>query len=137
GRSATVTRGDGVVGHIGTLHPSLAKALDLDTDVYAFEFDIAPLAARTVPRSQPIARFPSVRRDLSFELPESVNYATVESAVRGAVGASLRQIFVFDRYAGHNLGTGLKSLAIGLILQDDYRTLTDGDADASVALAVA
>ena len=137
GRSAQVKRGDVVVGYVGALHPSLAKTLDLDTDVYAFEFDVAALAARTVPRSQPIARFPSVRRDLSFELPESVSYATVEAAVKAAVGPALREIFVFDRYAGHNLGTGLKSLAIGLILQDDYRTLTDGDADASVALAVA
>jgi phenylalanyl-tRNA synthetase beta chain len=137
GRSAQVKRGGVVAGHMGALHPSLAKALDLDTDVYVFEFDIAPLAARAVPRSRPIARFPSVRRDLSFELPENVNYVTVEMAVKAAVGPVLREIFVFDRYAGHSLGAGIKSLAIGLILQDDYRTLTDGDADASVALAVA
>jgi len=137
GRSAQVKRGDAIVGHAGALHPSLAKALDLDTDAYVFEFDIAPLAVRAVPRSQSIARFPSVRRDLSFELPESVNYGTVQTAVKAAVGPVLREIFVFDRYAGHSLGAGLKSLAIGLILQDDYRTLTDGDADASVALAVA
>lgn len=137
GRAALVKRGEASVGHVGALHPSLARALDLDTDVYVFEFDIAPLAVRAVPRSQAIARFPSVRRDLSFELPESVNYGTVKEAVRSAVGPVLREIFVFDRYAGHSLGVGVKSLAIGLILQDDYRTLTDGDADASVALAVA
>jgi len=44
---------------------------------------------------------------------------------------------VFDRYAGPNLAQGLKSVAIGLILQDDSRTLTDADADESVDLAVA
>ncbi|HEY0232825.1 MAG TPA: hypothetical protein VGC55_16385, partial [Dokdonella sp.] len=36
-----------------------------------------------------------------------------------------------------NLGKGVKSFAIGLILQDRYRTLTDADADRCVALAVA
>jgi len=34
------------------------------------------------------------------------------------------------------LSAGRKSLAIGLILQDDSRTLTDEDADQSVADAV-
>jgi len=137
GRSADFLRGDGVVGSLGALHPRLLKALDFDADVYAFEFDLEPIVARTVPRGAAVARFPSVRRDLSFELPENVSYAAVEMAVRHAVGAVLHEIFVFDRYAGPNLAQGLKSVAIGLILQDDSRTLTDADADESVDLAVA
>ena len=137
GRAMRVIRGERTIGHAGALHPGLLKILDIDTDVYVFEFDLAPMSARRVPRVGAIARFPSVRRDLSFELPESVNYDTVEASVRAAVGATLREIFVFDRYAGHNLGSGVKSLAIGLILQDDYRTLTDADADACIGLAVA
>jgi len=137
GRSADFLRGDGVVGSLGALHPRLLKALDFDADVYAFEFDLEPIVARTVPRGVAVARFPSVRRDLSFELPENVSYAAVEMAVRHAVGAVLHEIFVFDRYAGPNLAQGLKSVAIGLILQDDSRTLTDADADESVDLAVA
>jgi phenylalanyl-tRNA synthetase beta chain len=48
----------------------------------------------------------------------------------------LQQLKVFDRYAGPNLGSGLKSLAIGLILQNSYRTLTDADADSCVSAAV-
>jgi phenylalanyl-tRNA synthetase beta chain len=137
GRSADFLRGDAVVGSLGALHPRLLKELDFDADVYAFEFDLEPIVARAVPRGAAVARFPSVRRDLSFELPENVNYATVEAAVRHAVGPILREIFVFDRYAGPNLAQGLKSVAIGLILQDDSRTLTDADADQSVGLAVA
>jgi len=137
GRSADFLRGDGVVGSLGALHPRLLKALDFDADVYAFEFDLEPIVARTVPRGAAVARFPSVRRDLSFELPENVSYAAVEMAVRHAVGAVLHEIFLFDRYAGPNLAQGLKSVAIGLILQDDSRTLTDADADESVDLAVA
>ena len=104
--------------------------------MYAFELDLDVLADRHVPRAQPLSRYPSVRRDLSFELPESVSYASIETAVRHAVGAALREVFVFDRYAGPNLAQGLKSVAIGLILQDESRTLTDADADQSVGLAV-
>ncbi len=137
GRGAQIVRGDTSVGAIGALHPRLLKALDLETDVYVFELDLAPLLGRAVPRASAIGRFPSVRRDLSFELPESVSYVTVRSSVSAAIGPALREIFVFDRYSGPNLGTGVKSLAIGLILQDDYRTLTDADADACVGQAVA
>jgi phenylalanyl-tRNA synthetase beta chain len=136
GRSAGVARAGATVGQLGALHPRLLKALDFDADIYAFEFDLPPLLARNVPRGAPVGRFPSVRRDLSFELPENVSYVNVKAAVQGAVGPFLREIFVFDRYSGPNLGTGVKSLAIGLILQDDYRTLTDADADACVGRAV-
>ncbi|MBS0590089.1 MAG: phenylalanine--tRNA ligase subunit beta, partial [Proteobacteria bacterium] len=137
GRAAQILRGDVAVGSLGALHPRLLKALDVDADVHVFEFDLEPLVARAIPRSTPVARFPSVRRDLSFELPETVNYSAIEIAVRGAVGALLQEVFVFDRYAGPNLAKGVKSIAIGLILRDESRTLTDADADRSVALAVA
>jgi phenylalanyl-tRNA synthetase beta chain len=66
-----------------------------------------------------------------------VAWAEVEGCVRKAVGANLVRLVLFDRYVGQNLETGTKSLAMGLILQDRSRTLTDQDADRCVALAVA
>jgi phenylalanyl-tRNA synthetase beta chain len=68
---------------------------------------------------------------------ETVPYARVEAVIRDAVGENVADIVLFDRYADANLGTGIKSLSIGLILQDRYRTLTDQDADRCKALAVA
>lgn len=137
GQSADIRRGDRLVGHIGAVHPNLLKPLGLDEDVYAFELDHEVLAERGVPRAEGLSRYPSVRRDLSFELPEDVPYGRVEGVIRDAVGETLSDVILFDRYAGQNLGSGIKSLAIGLILQDRYRTLTDQDADRCVALAVA
>ncbi|MBN8480015.1 MAG: phenylalanine--tRNA ligase subunit beta [Xanthomonadales bacterium] len=137
GRSATVLRGEVVLGHVGALAPRLQKALDLGVDVYAFDLDVDGLAARTLPVAAALSRFPSVRRDLSFTLPATVAWAEVEEALRAAVGPLLVDVFVFDQYLGPNLGEGVKSLATGLILQDGSRTLTDQDADRCVALAVA
>ena len=45
----------------------------------------------------------------------------------------MREVGLFDRYAGKGVETGFKSLAMGLILQDDSRTLTDRDVDVVVA----
>ena len=46
-------------------------------------------------------------------------------------------LLLFDRYQGPGVESGCKSLAMGLILQDNTRTLTDQDADAVVARVVA
>jgi phenylalanyl-tRNA synthetase beta chain len=137
GQSAALHRGDQSAGYFGALHPERAKALGLDADVFVFELDLAAIERRPIPVAKSVSRFPSVRRDLSFELPEAVPYARVRAAVRDAVGEILQDVVLFDRYAGQNLGSGLKSLAIGLILQNSYRTLTDEDADRSVTAAVA
>jgi phenylalanyl-tRNA synthetase beta chain len=57
--------------------------------------------------------------------------------VNAAAGACLQELRLFDQYAGKGVETGFKSLAMGLILQDDSRTLTDRDVDAVVARVTA
>jgi len=136
GRGARVLR-DGVPsGFLGALHPALAKSLDLGPDVYVMELALEPILARRLPSAGKVPRFPAVRRDIAVELPEEVTWASVEATVREALGDILVGIRLFDRYAGKGIDEGRKSLAMGLILQDASRTLTDDDADARVADAV-
>jgi len=137
GRSADVYR-DGVrLGWIGQLHPRLQRALDLDAEVVAFELDLAPLAARALPRAAELSRYPSVRRDLAFVVADGVPWAAIAATVTRAAGPLLREVQVFDRYVGQGVESGQKSLAMGLILQDNSRTLTDRDVDPVVAAVVA
>jgi phenylalanyl-tRNA synthetase beta chain len=137
GQGAAVWRGDRVIGHLGALHPQRARALGLDADVYAFELEVAAIQERPIPRAAAVSRFPSVRRDIAVVVPETVPYARLDACIRTAVGETLSELLVFDQYSGENLGSGVKSLAIGLILQNSYRTLMDADADRCVAAAVA
>lgn len=136
GRSAIVWRGETRVGFVAALNPRLQKALDLGADVYVFELELAPLVQREVPKARKLSRFPSLRRDIAIVVAEDIPYAEIEAALRAAVGEKLVELVLFDRYTGPNLGNGVKSLAMGLILQDDSRTLTDQDADQCVDLAV-
>ena len=136
GRSATIWRGAERVGYLGALNPRLQKSLDLDADVCVFELEVALLARRQIPVAAKLSRFPSVRRDISIVLGEDVAYAEVEATIRRAIPERLVEIVLFDRFAGPLLGNGVKSLAMGLILQDGSRTLTDQDADHCVNLAV-
>src|SRR5690606_10863828 len=133
GRAAEVLRDGVVVGVIAELHPRLQQALDLDHPAVAFELDLAALVARGLPRAQPLSKFPSVRRDLAFIVADTVAWGELEATAAAAAGPSLRSLRLFDVYAGKGVETGFKSAAMGLILQDDSRTLTDRDVDAVVA----
>ncbi|WP_445146271.1 phenylalanine--tRNA ligase subunit beta [Dyella sp. Tek66A03] len=137
GRGARVTRDGVTAGYLGALHPQLAKALDLGADVHVLELALDPVLARRLPETKPVPRFPSVRRDIAMDLPEAVSWSQIEQVIRATLGGQLKELRLFDRYSGKGVEAGRKSLAMGLILQDDSRTLTDDDADRYVREAVA
>jgi phenylalanyl-tRNA synthetase beta chain len=137
GRSASVWR-DGVrIGWVGHLHPRLLKALDIEGEVVAFELDADALARREVARASELSRFPSLRRDLAVVVPEGVAWDALRSSLETALTHRLRDVVVFDQYHGPGLEKGSRSIAMGLILQEVSRTLTDADADQAVADALA
>jgi len=137
GRSADVFRDGHCIGWIGELHPRLQRALDLDGEVIGFELDLAPLTLRALPKAGELSRFPSVRRDLAFVVADEVPWQAISATVRTVVGPLLRDLLLFDRYVGAGVESGQKSLAMGLILQDNSRTLTDRDVEGVVSGVVA
>ncbi|MEO8998251.1 MAG: phenylalanine--tRNA ligase subunit beta [Rhodanobacter sp.] len=137
GRGARVVRDGETVGYLGALHPQLAKLLDLGADVHLLELALEPLLTRRLPLARSVPRFPTVRRDIAMDLPEAISWSQIEQAVRGSLGTRLQELRLFDRYSGKGVEAGRKSLAMGLILQDASRTLTDDDADRCVREAVA
>jgi len=137
GRGARISRDGETAGYLGALHPQLAKALDLGPDVHVLELALEPLLARRLPKAQPVARFPSVRRDIAVEVPEDVTWSRIGEVVRGTLGGVLKELRLFDRYSGKGVEAGRKSLAMGLILQGASRTLVDDDADRCVRQAIA
>jgi phenylalanyl-tRNA synthetase beta chain len=129
GRAARLTRDGETAGYVGALHPRLARTLDLGPDVHVLELALDPLLGRRLPKALPVPRFPAVRRDIAVDVPEQVSWSQIEQTVRGTLGATLAALRLFDRYSGKGVEAGRKSLAMGLILQDASRTLTDDDAD--------
>lgn len=136
GRGARIARNGATVGYLGALHPQLASKLDLGSDVHVLEVALAPLLTRHLPQATAVSRFPAVRRDIAMDLPESVSWSQIEQVVRATLGQRLKELRLFDRYSGKGVEAGRKSLAMGLILQDASRTLTDDDADRWVREAV-
>ena len=133
GQSARIELAGEVVGWLGALHPAVAKALDVPAGVQLFELAIKPLLAAKIPQYEPISRYPAIRRDIAVVVPENIPAETLLSVAQEAAQGLVKQVTIFDIYRGPGIDSGRKSVALGLILQDSSRTLTDEAADAAVA----
>ncbi|MEZ5541013.1 MAG: phenylalanine--tRNA ligase subunit beta [Pseudomonadota bacterium] len=132
GQCAAIRQDAVTVGWLGRLHPQLAQQLDLDAATCLFELDYAVLARGTLARFAPISRFPSIRRDLALVVDADIAAEAVLAEVRAAAGELLRELVIFDVYQGQGVEKGRKSMAFGLILQDNSRTLTEQDIEGAV-----
>jgi phenylalanyl-tRNA synthetase beta chain len=129
GRGARIVR-DGVgIGYLGELHPRLVRALELTYAPLLYEVDYLAAFRANLAQFREVSRFPQIRRDISFTVPVDVAFATLSERVSVAAGSLLKQLSAFDVYQGKGVELGRKSIALGLILQDLSRTLTDDDAD--------
>ncbi|MFP4129775.1 MAG: phenylalanine--tRNA ligase subunit beta, partial [Halorhodospira sp.] len=137
GQSARIRRDGEPVGWLGTLHPEHADALDLDGAPVLFELSQAALSAAALPSFQPLSRYPSIRRDLAVLVDDAVPAGDLLAAARAAAGDYAVAGRLFDIYRGQGVPEGQKSVAMGLILQDYSRTLTDRDVEDVVAGVVA
>lgn len=129
GRCARVLVDERPVGWLGEIHPQLAARMELPGAVL-FEIEAAAVAERRLIFCRAPSRFPAVRRDLAVVVAREVAVAALLEEIRRAAGGVLQEAFVFDIYTGPQIADTQKSVAIGLILQDTSRTLTDADADA-------
>jgi phenylalanyl-tRNA synthetase beta chain len=125
GRSAQILRGGRPVGWLGQLHPKLTRDWDLASPPTLFEIQIDEALAVRYPGFVAPSRFPAVRRDLAVVVEESVTFEVLEQHVKDSAGSLLQDLTVFDVYRGQGVEAGRKSIALGLILQDKDRTLTD------------
>lgn len=89
-----------------------------------------------VVRVKPLAKFPSVERDLAVVLPTSIPFVEIEHSLQAAKAAYLQEIFLKDVYrdaSGEKLDAALRSLTITLTFREATRTLTADEVDCAVA----
>ncbi len=130
GRSAAIFLGGLRIGFVGELHPRLQQKYELPRPPMVFELDIEPLLLRALPHYQLVSRFPTMTRDISILVAESVPAQAMLDAMNKARPAFVKDIGLFDLYRGKGVAEGEKSLAFRVVIQDTARTLTDQEADA-------
>ncbi|HET8691915.1 MAG TPA: phenylalanine--tRNA ligase subunit beta [Steroidobacteraceae bacterium] len=136
GRSAAIMDRGKRVGWIGQLQPEVARRLEIRDAPWLFEIAIDPSFRSEVPVFREISKYPAIRRDLGVVVDEAVTLDELRESVNLAAKGLLRELHVFDVYRGKGVEPGRKSIALGLILQETSRTLTDREADAVVAAVI-
>ncbi len=136
GQVANIVRDNRVIGVLGKLHPAIAQSFDLNKDVILFELNAALAFASSVPTSSVVSKFPSIRRDISFIVDVSISAADLIKVAASSAPDLIQHVKIFDVYQGPEIEAGRKSIALGLILQETSRTLTDEDADSAMEAAV-
>jgi phenylalanyl-tRNA synthetase beta chain len=133
GRAAVLTHDNGTrIGHLGQLSPAIAEQHGLSPadSVYVVEVDLdAADAAAAIGTTavEALPRFPSVARDISVLLDESLRAAQVRQTIRDAAPATLIRVREFDRYQGKGVPEGKVSLSLRLTFRSPDRTLTDAE----------
>ncbi|MED3571352.1 phenylalanine--tRNA ligase subunit beta [Cytobacillus praedii] len=126
GRTAEIYLSGTSVGFVGQTHPTVEKEYDLK-ETYVFELslktilgaEVSPLHYVTIPR------FPSITRDIALVVDKEKAAGELESIIKEAGGALLKEVQVFDLYEGERMEPGKKSIAFSLKYFDPERTLTD------------
>ncbi|MDH3577948.1 MAG: phenylalanine--tRNA ligase subunit beta [Gammaproteobacteria bacterium] len=136
GQAADILRNGEIIGVLGKLHPALAKRYDLKRPVYLFELDASKALAAHAPTASSISKFPAIRRDIAVIVDDAVSAHDLVAAVASSAPELIQDVRIFDIYTGAGIEAGRKSVAIGLILQETSRTLTDDDADVVMAATI-
>ena len=127
------------LGVLARTADALGEASELREPVYFAELHwdtlAAALAARPPARYTPISRHPAVERDVAVTVDRDAPVGPMLGTIRTAAGPLLRDVHVFDLYAGDRIEAGTKSVAFALRFGAD-RTLTDAVVDERVRAVV-
>jgi phenylalanyl-tRNA synthetase beta chain len=120
-----------LLGWLGEIHPAMADKQGLSSAAYLFELDLdmlRPLRKGNVFKE--IANTPCVKRDLTVDVPEVVDYAIVHSCITADAGKNLQELELVSTFKPSE---GQKSLSFRLRLQDPDKTLTNEEVDSLLA----
>jgi len=137
GRAADVRAADGRhLGIVGQVLPAIVEARGIPAmdEVFAAELDLQALAGASAgddKRVESLPRFPSIVRDISMLVDDTLPAAAVRDTIRSAAPPTLVSIAEFDRYQGKGVPDGRLSLSLRLTYRAADRTLTDDEAQAA------
>ena len=135
GRSGAIRLGKNVLAYFGELHPSVLKALDIKTNVVAFEVFVEniPLPRDNKSKAKKrleLSQLQAVEKDLAFVCSKDVKAVSIVGAAKTADRENIIDVRVFDVYEGENLEQDKKSIAITVTFQPKDKTYTDTELEA-------
>ena len=127
----SLTDGKKLIGKIGKVKSAIAKDFGLKQEIFYADLNAALLFNAANPKLviEEVPKYPEVRRDLSLVLDRQVTFAEIKDLVLATEKKLIKDLIAFDVYEGKNIPEGKKAYALGFILLDATKTLTDEEID--------
>jgi phenylalanyl-tRNA synthetase beta chain len=116
------------IGRIGKLNQTTLKLLDVKKPVFYAsmhwtgilkEIPLKPL------KYEAVSKYPAVRRDLALVLDKNIRFEALKELAFIIEKQYLQSVNIFDVYEGDKIPHDKKSYALGFVLLDKEKTLTD------------
>lgn len=129
GRSAKVLLNGKAVGEVGQLHPEIAEQRKFKQEIWLAFFDLDRLYSIPLrePKYERLSRYPSVERDFSLLLDNSITYEKLQHAIVALRIVELRSIEPHELFRGAGVPEGKYSLLLRMKFQAEDRTLRDDE----------
>lgn len=125
-------RGNQQIARFGMLQSKVQKMFDIKSPVFYAELEWDNILKATRKESstyQPIAKFPSMKRDLSLVINKNIAFGEIEKIAYKSSKKILKDVSLFDIYKDEKMGEDKKSYAISFTFNDAQKTLTDKEVD--------
>ncbi|MDY6830321.1 MAG: phenylalanine--tRNA ligase subunit beta [Thermodesulfobacteriota bacterium] len=127
GRTARVMVGETTVGLAGEVRPDVLESFGVRQPVFVFEINLSVLFPMITDDrcARPISRFPSVSRDITLIVANTVEAADLLKSLAMQGQSLIEQVYLMDVYEGDPIPSGKKSLSIRVVYRSFEKTLKD------------
>ncbi|HLL74996.1 MAG TPA: phenylalanine--tRNA ligase subunit beta [Pyrinomonadaceae bacterium] len=135
GQSAEISLEGNSVGFAGRLSEEIAAGYKFRQPVFVAELNFTALLGAPVEpvRYRPLARFPSVVRDITLVADRRMTFEEVRRVARAVGAEHLRGVALVYVYEGERVPEGKRSVTLRLEYRADERTLRDEEVEAEHA----
>ena len=128
GTSARIVYGENtVLGSFGQIDPNVLEFWDINGPVFVFElfFNAIEKATSNKLKCTPLARYPSVERDIAVVIPDRLSAQDLMEYISGQSTDFLEEVRIFDIYRGKPVPKGSKSIGMRFTYRALDHTLSD------------
>jgi phenylalanyl-tRNA synthetase beta chain len=131
GQTALLKIKEQIIGSMGRLAESTAAAYKFRQPVYLGELDLTSLLGSDEKpiRYQPLARYPSVFRDVTLLVKREVTFNDLLSATAGENLQHCRNTQLVGIYEGQNIPEDKRAVTLRIEYRSDERTLRDDEVE--------
>ena len=119
------------LGVFGQISPILANQLNIDPEIYIFEFDLGiiqnQIQKNQLPIYKPYVLYPKIVKDISFIIHQDISFTELKKLLYANGTQFLSEINLVDEYRGESIPDQHTSLCLQLIFQSSEKTLETKD----------